>query len=149
MKIAIGCDHAGVELKNYLITLLVKENIDVINYGTDSIDSVDYPDFAIKVATSIIKKDADRGILICGTGIGMSVTANRFKGIRAALCHDIYTAQMSRLHNDSNILALGSRVVDLLTAEKILKIWLYTQFEGGRHNNRLCKIQAINTDKED
>lgn len=143
MKIAIGCDHAGVELKNKLIAMLKREEIDVINCGTDNIDSVDYPDFAKKVCFSIIKKEVDRGILICGTGIGMSITANKFKGIRAALCHDINTAQMSRLHNDSNILVLGSRIVDIKSAYKILKMWIDTDFEGGRHIKRLCKIQDI------
>ncbi|MBF0539996.1 MAG: ribose 5-phosphate isomerase B [Nitrospirae bacterium] len=143
MKIAIGCDHAGVELKNELITLLKNEQIDVINFGTDNNDSVDYPDFAKKVASSIKKNEVDRGILICGTGIGMSIAANRYKGIRAALCHDIFTAQMSRLHNDSNVLVIGSRIVDIFTAEKIVKIWLCTEFEGGRHDNRLCKIRDI------
>jgi len=143
MKIALGCDHAGVDLKNNITALLKEEKIDVINYGTDGKVSVDYPDFAIKVSTAVINKDVDRGILICGTGIGMSIAANRFKGIRAALCHDLYTAEMSRLHNDSNILVLGSRVVDVKTANEIVKIWLYTDFEGGRHDSRLCKIQGI------
>ena len=137
MRLAIGSDHAAFREKQILIKYLNKLELKVLDFGTDSEDSVDYPIFAQKVAKSIINNIADRGIIICGSGIGISIAANRFKGIRAALCSSEFHAEMSRKHNDSNVLALGSRTTDIDLLKKIVKVWLETDFEGGRHQNRL------------
>ncbi|HWP47104.1 MAG TPA: ribose 5-phosphate isomerase B [Candidatus Limnocylindrales bacterium] len=144
MKIAIGSDHAGFELKEEIKAYL-KElgGHEVIDHGTYDTRSVDYPDFGIKVARSVARKEVDRGILICGTGIGMSIVAGRLKGVRAALCQDLYTARMSREHNDANILIMGGRVVGKGLAREMVKIWLSTEFEGGRHSKRLEKIEKL------
>lgn len=117
--------------------------MDAVDFGADGRDSVDYPDYAIQVAESVSKGTLDRGILICGTGIGMSITANKFPGVRAALCHNAVTAEASRRHNDANVLVLGERVLDEETAVQIVRIWLETDFEAGRHQRRLDKIRAI------
>ncbi len=143
MKIALGCDHGGLELKNAIEAVLKSLDIEVVDMGTMSEESVDYPDFASKVAESVSEGKTDRGIAICGTGIGMSIVANKYHGVRAALCHDSYTARMSRLHNDANILVLGGRVIGTEVAIELLKQWLATQFEGGRHQKRLEKISEI------
>ncbi|MEK7271591.1 MAG: ribose 5-phosphate isomerase B [Nitrospirota bacterium] len=143
MRAAIGCDHAGVGLKNEILPILEELVIEWKNFGTDSEESVDYPDFGEKVAEEVSKGNFDRGILICGTGIGMSIVANKFPGIRAALCNDAYSAKMSRLHNDANVLILPGRVIDNEVAKIIVKIWFSTPFEGGRHQRRLDKIKAI------
>ena len=143
MRAAIGCDHAGVGLKNEILPILEELAIEWKNFGTDSEESVDYPDFGERVAEEISKGNFDRGILICGTGIGMSIVANKFPGIRAALCNDAYSAKMSRLHNDANVLILPGRVIDNEVAKIIVKIWFSTPFEGGRHQRRLDKIKAI------
>ncbi len=143
MKIAIASDHAGFELKSYIKEYLLKKKLSVEDFGTDSEESVDYPDFAKKLCESILKNNFKRGILICGTGVGMSITANRFKGIRAALCQDLYTAEFSRLHNDSNVLCLPGRIVGKGLAEKIVDVWLKTEFEGGRHKRRIDKIEEV------
>lgn len=143
MRAAIGCDHAGVGLKNEILPILEELVIEWKNFGTDSEESVDYPDFGEKVAEEVSKGNFDRGILICGTGIGMSIVANKFPGIRAALCNDAYSAKMSRLHNDANVLILPGRVIDNEAAKIIVKIWFSTPFEGGRHQRRLDKIKAI------
>ncbi|OGW19206.1 MAG: ribose 5-phosphate isomerase B [Nitrospirae bacterium GWC2_57_13] len=144
MKLAIAADHGGWELKTELLKFIGKiANVEVADYGTSGPDSVDYPDFGKKVAEAVSSGAVDRGILICGTGIGMSITANRFPKIRAALCHDHFTAQMSRLHNDANILVMGERVIGRGVACEIVKTWLETEFEGGRHLGRLEKIEAI------
>lgn len=144
MKLAISCDHGGWDLKEQILELLQHvENIDVIDYGTMSRDSVDYPDYAREVSEGVAEGTIDRGILICGTGIGMSIVANRYRNIRAALCNDIYTARMSRLHNNANILVLGGRVVGPGLAGEIVKTWLETEFEGGRHQKRLDKIAEL------
>ena len=141
MKIAIGADHGGFELKQEVVAFLrTVKDVEVSDLGTTSKESVDYPDFGKKVAEAVTNGTADRGILICGTGIGMSITANRFPKVRAALCHDHFTAQMSRLHNDANILVLGERVIGKGVALEIVKTWLETEFEGGRHQLRLSKI---------
>lgn len=141
MKLAIGADHGGFVLKQEIVNYLKQvANIDVIDYGTSSPDSVDYPDFGRKVAEAVSNGTADRGILICGTGIGMSMVANRYPKVRAALCHDHFTAQMSRLHNDSNVLCMGERVIGRGVACDVVKTWLETDFEGGRHQKRLEKI---------
>lgn len=143
MKIAIGSDHAGFSLKEELKTILVQRSIEVIDVGTDTTTSVDYPDFGVAVARKVLSGTADRGILVCGSGIGMSIVANRFRGIRAALCLDTETARLSRLHNDANIIVLAGRKTDSRSAEAIVAVWLDTDFEGGRHENRLDKIEKL------
>ncbi|MBJ47805.1 MAG: ribose 5-phosphate isomerase B [Candidatus Marinimicrobia bacterium] len=137
MKIAIGSDHAAYKEKQILINYLENRGLTVLDFGTDSEDSVDYPIFGQKVAKSVLNEIANKGIIICGTGIGISIAANRFKGIRAALCTSESHAEMSRKHNDSNILALGSRTTNIDLLKKIVKVWLETDFEAGRHINRL------------
>ena len=141
--LAIGSDHGGYELKTAILELLRERAIEYSDCGTDGPDSVDYPDFAAKVASAVSKGEADSGILICGTGIGMSISANKFVGVRAALVHDEFTAQMAREHNNANILVMGGRVLTSDQGKRFVEIWLDTQFEGGRHQNRLDKISAI------
>jgi len=144
MKLAIGADHGGYVLKQEIVGLLRKiGNIEVIDFGTAGPDSVDYPDFGKKVSEAVSDGQADRGILICGTGIGMSIVANRYPKIRAALCHDHFTAKMSRQHNDANVLVMGERVIGRGVACEIVQTWLETEFEGGRHQLRLNKIGKI------
>lgn len=144
MKLAIGCDHGGFELKEEILKFLKTiSNIQVSDLGPAGKDSVDYPDFGAKVSEAVSKGAMDRGILICGTGIGMSIVANRFPGVRAALCHDHFTAQMSREHNDANLLVMGERVIGKGVALEMVKTWLDTEFSGGRHQKRLDKITDI------
>lgn len=143
MKIAIGSDHAGFELKADITSLLSALGHEITDFGTEGGVSVDYPDFGRLVSQSVSSGGVERGILICGTGIGMSIVANKFPRVRAALCYDIFTAKMSRLHNDANILVLGSRVTGKELAAEIVKMWISTLFEGGRHEGRLKKIQEI------
>ena len=143
MKIALGSDHAGFELKEDLRSYLAEMKIDALDLGTYSKDSVDYPDVAVKVAEKVARGEVERGLLICGTGIGMSIVANRFAGVRAALCHDLYTARISREHNNANILALGGRVTGKGLAREMLKVFLETEFQGGRHERRVKKIAAL------
>jgi ribose 5-phosphate isomerase B len=143
MIVAIGSDHAGIELKEHLIALLNDMGIEHRNFGPDTPESVDYPDFGEKVSKAVANGDADRGILICGTGIGMSIVANKIDGIRAALCGDCFSARMSRLHNDANVLVLGGRVIGPALGEEIARVWLETPFDGGRHAKRLDKITLI------
>lgn len=143
MKVIIGCDHAGLELKKEIIILLKEMGIECIDSGTDSPQSVDYPDFGEKVSMAVSSDRADRGVLICGTGVGMSIVANKFYGVRASLCNDLFTAKMSRLHNDANILVVGGRVVGKDLAREIVRVWFSTPFDGGRHIDRLNKIRQI------
>jgi ribose 5-phosphate isomerase B len=143
MKIALGSDHAGFELKEDLRAYLAELEIEALDLGTYSEDSTDYPDVAAKVAEKVARGEVERGLLICGTGIGMSIVANRFAGVRAALCHDLYTARISREHNDANILALGGRLIGKGLAREILKVWLESEFQGGRHERRIRKIAAL------
>jgi len=140
MKIALGADHAGFPLKEKIKEFLQSKGYEVIDMGTHSTESVHYPDFAKKVALAVQRGEADRGILICGTGIGMSITANKFKGIRAALCTNEYMARMSRRHNDANVLCLGERVLGVELALSIVEAWLEEEFEGGRHEVRVKLI---------
>lgn len=140
MKIAIANDHAGTEYKKILSDYLIKRGFSVINLGTDETLSVNYPDYAQKVAKSITSGEADCGILICGTGIGMSIAANKFKGIRAAVCGDCYSAEMTKRHNDCNVLCLGARVVGSDLMLKIADAYLDAEYEGGKHAVRLQKI---------
>jgi len=139
---AVGSDHGGVELKNYIVGVL-SESYEVKDFGTDSDKSVDYPDIGFEVAEFVSKQKAKRGILVCGTGIGMSIVANRLYGVRAALCHDEFSARLSREHNNSNVLVLGGRVLGYDLARAILDTWVNTEFSGGRHQRRLDKIDAI------
>lgn len=141
MRIVTGADHAGWELKEAINRLLKELNHRVQDLGTFDETSVDYPDFGIKVASAVAGGKADRGILVCGTGIGMSMVANKHPGIRAALCHDLYTARLSREHNDANILVLGGRVIGKGLALETVRVWLETEFLGGRHSVRLEKIK--------
>ena len=144
MKLAIGCDHGGFELKEEILKFLKTiSNIQVSDFGPAGKDSVDYPDFGAKVSEAVSKGAMDRGILVCGTGIGMSIVANRYPGVRAALCHDHFTAQMSREHNDANVLVMGERVIGKGVALDLVKTWLDTEFAGGRHQKRLDKITNI------
>lgn len=143
MKIAVGADHGGVELKALITDHLEERGIEVVNYGTDSSESVDYPDFAHAVTHAVQEERVDYGILICGTGIGMSITANKEKGIRAALCGDVFSAQATKAHNNANVLCLGARVVGPGLALMIVDAWLDADYEGGRHQKRLDKIAAI------
>ncbi|GAX88028.1 ribose 5-phosphate isomerase B [Lebetimonas natsushimae] len=140
MKYFIGTDHAGFEVKPFVIDYLQKKGLEVEDLGCYSSESVDYPDFAHKVAEAVLANPGTKGILICGSGIGMSLAANKHKGIRAALCHDYYTASMARRHNDANILCFGARIVGLGEIESILEAWLTHEFEGGRHERRVKKI---------
>ncbi len=141
MRFYIATDHAGVLIKDDVKKILENMGYEVIDLGTDSEERVDYPDFAHKLSKEVLKDKGSFGILICGTGIGMSLAANKHKGIRAALCHDAYTAQMARAHNDANVLCFGQRVVGLGVIESMIKAWCETKFEGGRHENRVKKIE--------
>lgn len=141
--LVIGCDHAAYDLKEKLKAFLIARGVAVEDVGTHSADSVDYPVYGRKVAEMITTGRFARGILLCGTGLGMSMVANRFPGVRAALCHDIFGAIMSRKHNDANILVLGGRVTGETLAEEIVKAWLETPFEDGRHQQRLDLFDRI------
>ncbi len=141
MKLVIGCDHAAFDTKNEIIKYLKSFGHDIVDEGTHSLDSVDYPDFAANVSLKVQSGDAERGILICGTGLGMSMAANRFKGIRAALCFNEELAKLSRLHNDANVLCLGARTQSIESMKSILSVWLTTEWEGDRHAIRLNKIE--------
>lgn len=143
MKIGIASDHGGFELKEELKAFLKSMALDPVDFGTISKDSVDYPDFGIQVAERVSSGELERGILICGTGIGMSIVANKFPGVRAALVHDLYSARFSREHNNANILVMGGRIVGKELAKDIAQVWLRTPFSEGRHQNRLDKITAL------
>ena len=143
MKIALGSDHAGFELKEDLRDYLAELKIDALDLGTYDPQPVDYPDVAGKVAEKVARGEVEKGLLICGAGIGMSIAANRFPGVRAALCHDHFTARASREHNNANILVLGGRLIGKALAREILKVWLETEFQGGRHQRRIDKITAL------
>ncbi len=143
MLFAIGSDHAGFELKTQIVDILKQFGHEYTDYGANSMQSVDYPDFGEKVSLAVSSGQADRGILICGTGIGMSIVANKFSNIRASLCNELFTAKMSRLHNDANILVIGGRIVGRDLAKEIVITWINTPFEGKRHSDRLKKINLI------
>ncbi|ACZ01038.1 ribose 5-phosphate isomerase B [Streptobacillus moniliformis DSM 12112] len=142
MKIAIGNDHSGVDFKNQLVDYLLSKGIEVLNVGTDSADSVDYPDIAKEVSKNVLNKNVDFGILICGTGIGISIAANRISGIRAALVTNELCARLSRQHNDANVLVLGARVTGIELAKSCIDAFLSADFEGGRHSGRFSKIEC-------
>lgn len=143
MKIAIGCDHGGFELKNEIIKFLENEKYEVKDFGTYSTDSCDYPDIALPVAEAVAAKEYEFGILICGTGIGIGISANKVPGIRAALCSDTFSAHATRQHNNANILTIGQRVVGTGLAIDIVKTFLSSEFEGDRHQKRIDKISEI------
>ena len=143
MKVYIGSDHAGFAVKDFVKELFEKRGYEVVDLGTHFPERVDYPDYAQKVAEAVAKDSESWGVLICGTGIGMSIAANKIKGIRAAEVHDYYTAQMARAHNDANILCFGERVVGKGVIESIVDAWCETKFESGRHANRVAKIMAL------
>jgi ribose 5-phosphate isomerase B len=143
MQIGLACDHGGFELKEELKAFLKSIGVDPIDMGTFSEDSVDYPDFGVLVAEKISRRELEKGILICGTGIGMSIVANKFPGVRAALANDLYSSRFSREHADANILVIGGRMVGTDLAKEIVRIWLETPFAGGRHKRRLEKIEAL------
>ncbi len=143
MKIAVGNDHGGVELKNALIKHLEERGIEYCNFGTDTTESVDYPEYGLKVAEAVAKGDFDYGIVICGTGIGISIAANKVPGIRCGHCHDTFSARMTRMHNDANMLAFGARVIGAGLMIDIVDAFLDAKFEGGRHQKRIDKITEI------
>ncbi len=143
MKIALGCDHGGFELKEEIKKYIESKGVEVVDYGTHSTESVNYPEYGMKVAESVSTKTTDFGILVCGTGLGMSYVANKVKGIRCACVSDVFSAEMSKLHNDANVLALGARVVGMGLALKIVETWLGSEFEGGRHQKRVDMITEV------
>jgi ribose 5-phosphate isomerase B len=147
MQIGLACDHGGFELKEELKTFLKSLGIELIDMGTFNEDSVDYPDFGVLVAEKVSRGELEKGILICGTGIGMSIVANKFPRIRAALVNDLYSSRCSREHNDANILIIGGRIIGKELAKEIVKVWLETPFAGGRHQRRLEKIEALEKEK--
>ena len=142
MKIAMACDHGGLRLKNVLKEYLLDNGYEVEDFGTNSEDSCDYPDYAGKAAKGVARGACDKGGVVWGTGIGVSITANKVNGIRCALCHDVFSAKATRAHNDSNMIAMGQRVIGEGLALEILKAWLSTEFEGGRHVQRIEKMMA-------
>ena len=144
MRIALAADHAGFELKEQVRNYLVSKGIEVEDLGPFSTEPVDYPDFAEKVAARVAVREVACGVLVCGTGLGMAMAANKVPGVRAATCNDTLSAHFARAHNDANVLTLGGRLTDQATAQKILDVWLTTPFDGGRHARRIEKIAAIN-----
>jgi ribose 5-phosphate isomerase B len=147
MQIGLACDHGGFELKEELKAFLKSLGIEPIDMGTFNEDSVDYPDFGVLVAEKVSRGELEKGILICGTGIGMSMVANKFPRIRAALANDLYSSRCSREHNDANILIIGGRIVGKELAKEIVRVWLETPFAEGRHKRRLEKIEALEKEK--
>lgn len=143
MKVIIGSDHGGFRLKQELVALLEEMGIEVEDIGCHSLDSVDYPDYARPVAERVANGEFDRGILVCGTGIGMSIAANKVKGVRCAVVSDEFSARMSREHNQANVLAIGERVVGVDLAKSIVRVWIETEFAGERHQRRVEKIRAL------
>ena len=141
MKVAIASDHGGIGIRKEIINLLEEMGVEYEDLGCECSSSVDYPDYAIPVAEKVVNGEVDRGILICGTGVGMSIAANKVIGIRCALVHDLFTAKVTREHNDSNVLAMGERVIGPGVAREITRIWLTTEFEGARHAKRVNKIK--------
>ena len=150
MKIGIGNDHAALEMKNQVMEYLEEKGYEVINYGTNTPESCNYPEFGEKVGRAVVSGEVDCGILICGTGVGISLAANKVKGVRAVVCSEPYSAKLSKQHNNTNILAFGARVVGIELAKMIIDEWLGAEFEGGRHQTRVDMIMAIeNKDNEE
>jgi ribose 5-phosphate isomerase B len=148
VRIAIGADHAGFDLKEHLKGVLAADGHDVVDCGTDSTESVDYPPICADVGRLVAGGDVERGVVLGGSGQGEQIAANKVAGVRAALCNDLHLARMSRLHNDANVLAMGGRIVAPALAEEILRLWLTTDFEGGRHQRRLDQIADLERSKE-
>ncbi len=148
MKVIVGSDHRGQQVKGKILELIEKLGHEAVNEGTDAECSIDYPDVAAHVASAVSEGKAERGILICGTGIGMAIAANKFSGIRAAPCHDDLTAEMSRRHNDLNVLCLSADMLGERLIDRMVEIWLKTEFEGGRHARRLDKISELEKQHE-
>ena len=148
IKVAVGCDHGGLEHKDAIVKHLREKNIEVLDFGIYEAVSVDYPKIAVKVANSIVADEAELGVLVCGTGIGMSLAANKIDGIRAAACSEHFSAKYTRLHNNSNILCLGGRVVGVGTAIELVDLFINTEFEGGRHQRRVDMITELENKKE-
>jgi len=149
MRIAVGSDHRGVSMRLKVIDLLGRLGQEVVDLGTNEPGSVDYPNVAAEVAGRVSRGEVDRGILICGTGLGMSIAANKFPGVRAAPCHDYVTAEMSRRHNDLNVLCLSGDILGERLVDRLVEIWLTTEFEGGRHQRRVDKITALERANDD
>jgi len=147
MQIGLACDHAGFELKEELKAFLKSLGVKAIDMGTFNEDSVDYPDFGVLVAEKVSQGELEKGILICGTGIGMAMVANKFPRIRAAVANDLYSSRCSREHNDANVLIIGGRIVGKGLAKEIVKVWLETPFAGGKHKRRIEKIEALEKEK--
>ncbi len=145
MKIAIGNDHSALEMKREIKAYLEEKGHEVINFGTDTEESCDYPMYGEKVGRAVVAKEADLGILICGTGVGISLSANKVKGVRAVVCSEPYSAKLSKMHNNTNILAFGARVVGIELAKMIVDEWLNAEFEGGRHQRRVDMLMDIET----
>jgi len=148
MKIAVGSDHRGFESKEQIKNIVIQLGHEVVDFGTDNNNPVDYPDVAYLAARSVANKEAERAILVCGTGIGMSIAANKVAGVRAALCHDELSAQISRDHNDANILCISGDLTGEVLLRKIVEVWLSTDFGGGRHKRRVDKISSIEQGKD-
>jgi ribose 5-phosphate isomerase B len=144
-RVAIASDHAGFELKQSLVAELDALGCEAVDLGTHDVSSVDYPDYADRLATALAAGEAESGVLVCGTGIGISMAANRHRHIRAAVAHDVTSARLARLHNDANVLALGARLIGIETARDCLKVFLDTSFEGGRHQRRVDKLTRLPT----
>ncbi len=145
MKIALGSDHAGYEVKETVKAILEELGLEYEDFGTYSADSVDYPDFAGKVAEAVSENRFERGLLVCGSGIGMSIVANKFPGVRAAVCHNVETARLSREHNDANVLAIGARMTPANTIREMVRTFFSTEFAGGRHGGRVDKIKKLDS----
>ena len=143
MKIAIGNDHGGVELKRHLVQYLEGKGFEVVNFGSDVTESTDYPIYAERVSKAVVSGECDKGILICGTGIGISISANKIHGVRCALCSEPVSAQLARQHNDANIVAMGARTIGPVMAEGIVDVFMSTEFQGGRHQRRVDKILML------
>ena len=143
MRIALGADHAGYELKGLLADMLEAAGYELLDLGTTGPESVDYPDYGAAVGRAVADGRADRGVLVCGTGVGIGIAANKVPGVRAAICNDLFTAKMARAHNDANVVALGSRVVGVGVAREIVNLFLTTEHEGGRHARRVAKISSL------
>lgn len=148
MRIAIGADHAGYALKQHLVGTLRRLGHEIDDFGTHSEEPVDYPDICARVGRAVVRGDADRGVVIGGSGQGEQIAANKVPGIRAALCNDLYTTRLSRQHNDANVLAIGGRIVGPGLADEILALWLDTPFDGGRHQRRIDQISLIERERD-
>ena len=146
--IAVASDHGGLEMKQAICELLQARGLEVLDLGPSDANSVDYPDFGVKVATAVARGECASGVLVCGTGIGMSIAANKVDGIRAALVHDPFTAQMAKEHNNANVLVLGGRVLSVAMGCRLVEVWLDSRFESGRHQERLDKIHQIEVDRK-